>query len=919
MAASAMRGRLALSDPSVKELAQASCAHESYYNTLPKLEGEANWQQWSDALQHAALMAGTDTVLNGEAKHPQSLEGKQYTTTERNDNVKRTAIWRARNESLLKAMRSAADIDLTDLGASNAHDTYVSLRSRYHASDDQRAFRLFSEDLITEYEFDHSPEEFAYGLQDAFNQYNQLVGDDVEQRLPENFLKMALLVSLGSAYHDWCKALLRERDVLALGHGSTVTFDELVELAIVEHTRLLQEQARGSASTSAPLSQQAPKRNISLVEEPARLDLHKPCSVPHHSNGDHTNQVCMVQNPRLRFLGWKPSKADEMWLAEHPDIEYLQVGNITQHTATAQPDLRRPCSLPDHVQMKHTDQACWTQNPQMRRRSWRPSEADQRYLAEHPEIEDPQLRNISLRSFDDVSEDASKDESENRSDNYPDEESEHDSENSYDDGSECDVERDSEHEDASEQETFARDQDDTPTAKDFNDINSEDLPQADGAWEQFAAARFAEVQAQIDLVARAVDGCQNFGKKVHKNAPLVGDLSGQWVLYNKGLVSSTVDHYTIELWENTTNKQKQMHPTTRRYRGKLSIKSHGHSTTFTIPNILPHSRVSGHPLSVVFRQSKNIYAGKLTFWGRGKMIISIPPSVLGEADCNDSRFVFAGLRSDTVVNSSAAEAQAHMGGSDESRDNEAGAITRNQPAERVERNGRAEATGEYDRVIRTEPSTVVTVKDEKGDSDVIMNNDDQPVVIKAEEPETIASNDELDDDVAAIIDTVQKQENMVKQGTNKRLQQLGGEWRFHSAKHNPDLGGGISLSFSIRQNHDIPDQMCAPGHCKAMPTHSDRYPRRIFYCGELHLKGEEGKPDLDYLIRQFDLPKRASPVHITILLENRSDQDTICMHTWFFGDGTMRIELPTAKIPGYRGEDAWISFSGLQCDRPTGV
>ncbi|KAG9842959.1 hypothetical protein KCU98_g7707, partial [Aureobasidium melanogenum] len=112
-----MNVRLSLSDSSVKELARASCAHERYYDALPKLQGEANWQEWSDALQHAALMAGTDAVLNGESKHPQSLEGQQSTTSEWNDNVRRTAIWRSRNESLLKAMRNASDVDFDDLGA----------------------------------------------------------------------------------------------------------------------------------------------------------------------------------------------------------------------------------------------------------------------------------------------------------------------------------------------------------------------------------------------------------------------------------------------------------------------------------------------------------------------------------------------------------------------------------------------------------------------------------------------------------------------------------------------------------------------------------------------------------------------------------------------------------------------------------
>ena len=187
MAASAASGRLTLSDPLIKELAQASCVHEKYYDALPKLQGEANWQEWSDALQHAALMAGTDAVLNGELRHPQSLEGKQCTTIEWNDNIKRTAIWRSRNESLLKAMRGAADIDFTDFGALNAHDTYVCLRSRYHTSDNQRAFDLFSENLFVGYELDDSPAKIANELHHAFNQYNHLVGDNVQQRLPGNF------------------------------------------------------------------------------------------------------------------------------------------------------------------------------------------------------------------------------------------------------------------------------------------------------------------------------------------------------------------------------------------------------------------------------------------------------------------------------------------------------------------------------------------------------------------------------------------------------------------------------------------------------------------------------------------------------------------------------------------------------------
>jgi hypothetical protein len=494
MAASAMSGRLTLSDPLVKELAQASCVHEKYYDDLPKLQGEGNWQEWSDALQHAALMAGTDAVLNGESKHPKSLEGKQSTTAEWNDNIKRTAIWRSRNESLLKAMRGAADVDFDDFGASNAYDTYISLGSRYHTSDDQRAFALFSEGLLGTCELDDSPEEIANDLQNAFNQYNQLVGDNIEQRLPENFLKMTFLDSLRFDYHDWRKALLKERDVLALGQGSALTFSELVELVVVEQTRLLHVQTKQPtpADTPAPVlpPQQASKRNITQVDEPSQSYLHRPCSVPHHSNSDHTNQVCMIQNPRLRPVDWKPSKDDEMWLAGHPEIE------------DPQPHLRKPCSLPHHSKTKHTDHACWTQNPQLRRTNWKPSEADEMWLAGHPEIEEPQPCDSSERS---------ESRPENGPDNGPvtrlDGNSEDDFEGDSENDDESDVGSGLEGNDESTQasvgnqdDTLASGQDGISGQKDDDDKDLEHGTTADGAWEEFAAARSAEVQAQIDSV-----------------------------------------------------------------------------------------------------------------------------------------------------------------------------------------------------------------------------------------------------------------------------------------------------------------------------------------------------------------------------------------------------------------------------------
>ncbi|KAI4732763.1 hypothetical protein E4T50_16671 [Aureobasidium sp. EXF-12298] len=454
-----MSGRLTLSDPLVKELAQASCVHEKYYDDLPKLQGEGNWQEWSDALQHAALMAGTDAVLNGESKHPKSLEGKQSTTAEWNDNIKRTAIWRSRNESLLKAMRGAADVDFDDFGASNAYDTYISLGSRYHTSDDQRAFALFSEGLLGTCELDDSPEEIANDLQNAFNQYNQLVGDNIEQRLPENFLKMTFLDSLQFDYHDWRKALLKERDVLALGQGSALTFSELVELVVVEQTRLLHVQTKQPtpADTPAPVlpPQQASKRNITQVDEPSQSYLHRPCSVPHHSNSDHTNQVCMIQNPRLRPVDWKPSKDDEMWLAGHPEIEEPQPCDSSERSES------RPENGPD---------------------------------------------NGPVTRLDGNSEDEFEGDSEN------------DDESDVGSG----LEGNDESTQASvgnQDDTLASGQDGISGQKDDDDKDLEHGTTADGAWEEFAAARSAEVQAQIDSVTQAGVRRKETGKTVLMHKP----------------------------------------------------------------------------------------------------------------------------------------------------------------------------------------------------------------------------------------------------------------------------------------------------------------------------------------------------------------------------------------------------------------
>ncbi|THY12141.1 hypothetical protein D6D01_08687 [Aureobasidium pullulans] len=301
--------RLAHSDISVQRIAQASCSHD-HYNDLPKLQGEANWQEWSDALQDAALMAGTEAVLSGESTHPPALDGKQ-STAEWNDNIKRTAVWRRRNESLLKAMRDTmeSDADIDMFGSLNAHKAYIGLKSRYYVSDNQKVINLYNDELmLAEIDLEDSPKEIADDFQAAFDQYNHLFDHNELQRLPEIFLKLEFLNSLGIVYADWVRTLLKEHDVLGLNQGPTLTFDELVDLVIVERGRLLQAQKDASAYASA--SRQSTKRNISQVEDVSQPEPRAVCSVAHHQNAKHNNQTCRTQNPRLRPRKWQASLQD---------------------------------------------------------------------------------------------------------------------------------------------------------------------------------------------------------------------------------------------------------------------------------------------------------------------------------------------------------------------------------------------------------------------------------------------------------------------------------------------------------------------------------------------------------------------------------------------------------------------------------
>lgn len=580
-----MSVRLSLSDPSVKELARASCLHEKYHDALPKLQGEANWQEWSDALQHAVLLAGTDTVLNGESRYPQSLEGKQSTLTEWNDNIRRTAIWRSRNESLLKAMRNASAVDLPD--GANAHQIYLDLKAKYFVSDNQRAQARYEEELmLTTTELADSPRDIADSLQSAFNQYNKLVGRNIEQRLPENFLKMEFLMSLDSTYGGWRKALLREQNVLALDQESTLTFNELVDLVIAERARLLQEQTKNNASEPTA-SQRPAKRHISQVDEPAQPDLYKPRSSPYHD---------------------------------------------------------------DH----HSD-------------------------------------------------DSSSDESEN------------------DDDSDYEIE------DEVEEQIPAGDQDNKCATIEVN-------------WQDLVAARHTEVKAQQDVMTA---GFKNFSNKRRRYSTLRGDLTGEWLLYNKKYNTGTDGHHHIQIWDTSSEKQKRLHPRNQAYGGKLSVGLRGKAETFEIASFSPSHKVTGRRQPIILTHPKRkSRKGWMIFWGNGKMIVTVPVPVIGDPSGRLISMEFAGVQKKNVAHSSGPGAQTSLDDTDDSSESGSDEDDGNDDQNYDDESSSVDSSdGEerYDRIIRTNRHASVAIKVEEDENTARVRDAEgvlTAVAVKAEQSDS---------------------------------------------------------------------------------------------------------------------------------------------------------------------------------------
>lgn len=302
------------------------------------------------------------------------------------------------------------------------------------------------------------------------------------------------------------------------------------------------------------------------------------------------------------------------------------------------------------------------------------------------------------------------------------------------------------------------------------------------------------------------------------------------------------------------------------------------------------------------------YEGKVTFWGNGKMFVTLLSSVLNLPDCNVPRFKFAGLRSSLVGDPRDAGTQASTGSFADNTDPEAGVGIYSQPAESLEHNGRVEATAGYDRVIRTERSTSVAVKVEQEESDMIMSDNDQDstaIAIKSEASKSSDSDDELADYAATIIDMVQRQKDFLRGCLVAPLQDLPGIWSFHSPDYKQDFGQGIQISFYDRVDHDLAERMCAPGHCKSSTD-------QIRYCGELRFKAKRGERDWSCLIKQFVVPKQASVAPVKIQSWDPLSKRVIFITAWFLGGGAMSMSLPTTYIPNYQGQKTLLTFSGVK-------
>jgi len=426
------------------------------------------------------------------------------------------------------------------------------------------------------------------------------------------------------------------------------------------------------------------------------------------------------------------------------------------------------------------------------------------------------------------------------------------------------------------------------SARDGENDNAE--PEADDKeWERFADARVAEVEAQKSTVTGI--------NKKRPRSVACGPIAGLWRLYAPGYNPGTTGHHYIKIWENTVRGSG----TTRYYSGELSTGPCDKPVVYHITQFSPAAVVKGNALEFILAERTHSH-GHVTFWGDGKLYLKLPTAFLDGYYGDANKLRFAGIWSEAADYVPWRELENTKRRYTRPGEPRVSGLSAELPA----RNRSTEE--DYNLILRTDQSSNVAIKVEE---DTQMTDgaeeEDSSVIVKAEacDSDTNNSHDEWADDVATTEKAVQMQEDALRGGLTSPLHPLPGKWYLHSADYNPGLDKEIYISFYTRQEHDSAERMCAPGHCKSTPA-------QIHYCGELRFKAPVGERDFHCLIKQFDVPKEASLVPVMLEMWDPLNKRTIMMCAWFFGEGKMRISIPTLCIRDYRGQTTLITFDGLK-------
>ncbi|THZ85148.1 hypothetical protein D6C84_03525 [Aureobasidium pullulans] len=874
-----------------------------------------------------------------------------------NDNIKRTAVWRCRNESLLKAMRNTLDfnINIDDLGASNAHQTYLGLKSRYHVSDNQKAMNLYNDELIPAViNLDDSPREIADDFQATFDQYNHLFDHKESQRLPENFLKLEFLSSLETVYADWIKALLKEHDVLGLDQGPTLTFNELVDLVIVERGRLLQAQMDASAYTSA--SRQSAKRNISQVEDVSqpepRADQEyladhpeiegrqyhsaSPSPLSHDHKGDarqdtiddecRASEECDTDSSSTSGQeGVDSTPGDEEILHDSSRLDFLrnrdwerlamscfaQVRSQKEHimrikTARSKGDTREEAYLgslsgewllyaqyhnPGEAGYHHIQLWETTAAKHKHKQPTNSVYAGRLTIGPYKNPETFQISNFVPPSR-----------VKNCSVNFLLKQAggtKHKGKAIFWGNGKAlftlPAPCHNTTKDMFTQSKFAGVQSDeavNATGGHRNDGKKHDGDE-DGEMQEADQLEWAQL---ADARLAKVEAQKNAASKMLKAGPKFvarGPFPGLWRLYASSYNPGEDGYHYLTFWGITT--QPDSGP--RQYRGELSTGPSNDVTVHQMKQFSLPNKIIGSVIHL-FTITGNTLIGNMTLWGKGQMYVHIHSSHMHGYDGSTGWFKFAGIWN---------EAGKHLPWKEVKRMVEKRSV--NGAAASHETQQQIGGGERYDLVVRAEKDAVVAVKMEDKDTDMAAGDqEDQPsIVIKTEGSDSGSDDfhDECTDDVTTTDDAVQKQEAAIRQGLTVPLHALSGKWYFHSANYNPGLDKDISITFYDRQVHNVSERMCAPGHCKSTPA-------QIHYCGELRFKAPNGERDFHCFIKQFDVPKRASLDPVVIELWELYNKRAIFVAAWFPGAGTMRMSIPTAYLPSYQGQNTLVTFDGLK-------